>query len=390
MTSFANLKSRLSREIADSELINKTDSERGEAINDASRVTYFYRDWPELYTNKTIQSVDGIFNIPHDMKIPTVLWFGKNASYGYDNYQFIDQTDFRTQNDKTITITDENGLQVMKMYTTNNRGHDSGNTSTTLTVGLNDVASREKLSQSLVISGNNIEGALVKLSISGSPTGTLTATLYANSNDAPTGSALATGTLNINEITTTEEWFWIKFSSAYTTTENTKYVLELSVDYSTDASNYVLWSYHGTSQITGTRSTYDGNLWSTQTGDHGVVLCSDYFNFQYVKKFNDMSSPSDDNGLTEEYDRAICKMAAGILLENKGNFEKANIKFYGAGGGKNSPNENSAYGILNYLWTIKRINSTRQHKRLMTVFQKQKVYGNFAENWPYNTFTNLW
>ena len=89
MTLFSSLKSRLSREIADSEVVNKTDAERGEAINDACRVSYYYRDWPELFTNKTIQSVDGIFNIPRDMKIPTVLWFGKTASYGYDNYQFI-------------------------------------------------------------------------------------------------------------------------------------------------------------------------------------------------------------------------------------------------------------------------------------------------------------
>lgn len=390
MTNLSNLKTRFSIEIADSELVNKTDVERGQAINDACRVIYLYREWPELYVNRTTQSVDGIINIPRDMKIPAVLWFGKTSPYGYDNYNFINQTDFRVQNDRTITITDENDIQVLKMYTASNRGHDTGNTSTNSTIGLNDVASREQLAQSLLVSGNNIEGALVKLSISGSPTGTITASLYAESNDVPTGTALASGTLNINELTTTEEWFWIKFSTAYTTTENTKYVLELSVDYATDASNYVLWSYHTSSQVTGARSTYDGVTWTAQTGDHGVVLCSDYFNFQYVKKFNDMSSGSDDNGLPEEFDRAICKMAAGLLLENKGKYDKANIKFYGAGGNKNQPTEYSAYGFLNELWTNKRTNSIRQHNRFMTIFQKQRAFGNYSENWPYTTYTNLW
>jgi len=389
MTSLALLKSRLSREISDSELVSKTDSQRAEALNDACNLIYLHREWPELYVNRTTQSVDGIINIPRDMKIPSILWFGKNASYGYDNYGFINQTDFRVQNDKTITITEQDGLQVLKMYSENNRGHDSGNTSTNSSVGLNDVASRERLSQSVVVIGDSIEGVLLKLNITGSPTGTVTASLFAESGDLVTGSALATGTLNINEISSTEEWFWVKFSSAYTTTVNTKYVVQLSVSYATDPTNYVSWSYHTTSQISGLRATYNGVIWTLDTGDHGVVLCSDYFNFQYVKRFNDMISSSDDNGLPSEFDRAVCKMAAGILFDTKGSPEKANIKFFGAGGNENNAFGNSAYGLLNDLWTNKRINSLRQNERLMTIFQKQKAYGNYAENWPYNSYTNL-
>lgn len=388
MTLLSDLKSRLSRELADSELVNKTDPQRQEALNDACSLIYLKYQWPELYVNRTTQSVDGVINIPRDMKIPAVLWFGKNTPYGYDDYTFINQTDFRINNDKTITITDVNDIQVLKMYTANNRGHDTGNTSTTSSVNLNDTVATQQLSQSLVVSGDIIEGALLKLSISGSPTGTLTATLYEESNDIATGSALASGTLNIKEITATEEWFWIKFSSSYTTTEDTKYVVVLTTDYSTDASNYVSWAYHTTSQIDGKRATYDGS-WNLQTGDHGVVLCSDYFNFQYVKKFNEMESASDDSGLPEEFDRAICKMAAGIMWDNKGKSDKANIKFYGAGGNENRPFENSAYGLLEQLWTNKRDNSTRQNQRIMTVFQKAKAYGNYKETWPYSSFTNL-
>lgn len=388
MTSLSVLKSRLSRELGDSETINKDDNQRTECLNDACRQIYLYREWPELYVNKTTQAVDGVINIPLDMKIPSILWFGKSSSYGYDTINFVNQTDFRVDNDKTATITEQDGIQTIKLFQDTNRGFDSFNTSTNGTINLNDLAANERLSQSITVEGDTIEGAILKLSKEGSPSGTLTVSLFEESNDTPTGSALATGTLNISELSETEEWFWVKFSSAASVTENTKYVVELKSSYSTDATNYVKWSYHSSSQIDGTRATYGSGVWTTQTGDHGVILCSDYYNFQYVKRFVDMSDPSDDNGLSEDFDQAVVKMAAGIMHETKMRSDKANVKFYGSGN-ENNPTQNSAFGILNLLWTNKRINSTRQNERFMTVFEKQNKYGLNTETWPYSSFNNL-
>lgn len=392
MTSLANLKTRLSIELGDSETINKNDAQRIQAINDACRQIYLYREWPELFENTTIQSVDGIVNIPLNMKIPVALWFGKGTRLDYDFYSFVNQTDFEASNDKTATLTEENDLQVMKIYTAVNRGHDAGNTTVNSTIGINDVSAREQVGQSLVVTTDTIEGALLKLSTVGSPEGTLTISLYDDSadNDLPTGVALASGTLNISEISSSEEWFWTKFTTAASNlTENTRYVLTVSADYATDASNYVAWSYHTTSQITGAQVLYDGASWSTGTGDQGVVLCSNYFNFKYVKKFVDLSASIDDSGLSSEFDQAIGKFAAGIILTTKGEIQMAQYKMFGASGNQNRPEQNSAFGLLDLLWTNKRMYGLRQGQRLMTIYEKSRSVGSTYDTWPYSNFTNL-
>ncbi len=323
------------------------------------------------------------------MKLPVALWFGRNTSYSYDQYQFVNQTDFEVDNDKTATITELDGLQVIKIYTTSNRGHDSGNTSTNSTIGINDVAAREQVGQTIVVSSDTIYGAPLKLSTVGSPAGTLTIGLYATNNGLPTGSALATGTLSISEINSDEEWHWVKFSSSASVTSGGTHALTVTTSYSTDPNNYVAWSYHTASQITGSQVLYDGNTWSAGAGDQGAVLCSDYFNFQYVKRFVDMSDPSDETGLSEDFDQAIAKMAAGIITANKGKYQESNTLFYGPTGDENRPNQNSAFGILNLLWTNKRMVALRQGKRMKTIYEKASEIGGVYETWPYSSFTNL-
>lgn len=390
MSTLSTLNTRLSREMSDSETIGKNPDQRNQVINDACERVYKFRNWPELYINTTTQAVDGVINIPKNMDPykTTALWYGKNTDYYWkgNDIRFYNQTDYFSDRANSATITQENGIQIIKISDPN-KGHAVSNTSVTTTIAINDAAAREEVGQTFVMDGTAINGVLAKLSITGSPTGTLTFSIFATAAGIPTGSALATATLNINEIGTSEEWFWVKFTSELSVTDGTTYALTITPSYSADATNYVNWSTNTTSQVDGNQILYNGATWGAGTGDNGFVIASDYYNFQYVQKFVTLENASDDNGLTDEFDQAIAKIAAGLLLKQKGKYQEAQDLLYGSAGSFNVPEPVSGFGILNDLWTNKRIYSARQNKRVKSFYEKSAR--NYREYWPYDTYSNL-
>lgn len=373
MTQLSSLRTRLSIELGDSETINKTDGQRDQAINDACQQIYQYRHWREIYENSSIQGVDGVFALPSNINKTAAVWYGKDNRYSWD-YNFISQTDFLADIARTCTITEENGVQVLKISDTNNRGHDVQNKVGEDTIGINDVASRERVGQTFVADSETLEGILLKFSTEGTPEGTLTVNITATGGGVPTSTILATGTVNISNIGEEEQYIWTQFDKNPDIVESGTYGIEVIPSYATDANNYVKWTYSTTSQIDGSQVTYDGVGWNIEAGDNVFILCTDYWQFQYVRRFVDMENSSDDNGLPSKFDQAIAKMAAGIVLDYKSQSDKAYIKFYGNGGSENAPLQNSAFGLLNLIWTDTRMNSTRPRRRLKSIYEKRAQY----------------
>ena len=382
MTNLATLNTLLSIELGDSESINKTDEQRNLAINNACFQIYEYRNWPEKYENTTTQAVDGIITIPNDYDINAALWYGKNQDYGYQNYKFINQTDFFTNSPLEATITEEEGIQVIKINQDEDRGFAISQKEEGSLIGINDVAANERVGQTFTATDDTIEGSLLKLNTFGSPSGTLAVEIYATAANLPTGAALASGTISIANVTTQSQWQWVKFNSAVTLTVGTQYALVVTSSYATSATDYVQWAYTTNDVITGNQVLFDGLVWAAGAGDQAFILASDFFKTQYVKRFIPMAESTDDNGLSTKFDQAIAKMAAGIICETKSKDEKALRKFYGLGGSQRDPAQNSAFGLLDLIWTNNRINSTRQEKRLKTIFDRPGRI-NFTRNYYY-------
>lgn len=122
--------------------------------------------------------------------------------------------------------------------------------------GLGDDFSTE-LAQSFTGDGSSVDSAKFELEKMGSPTGNITVYLYAHTgtygtSSLPTGSALITSdTVDISTIST-KSLIEFTFSTGYTTTNGTKYVI--SIAFSGDSSNYLLVSSDTSSP------THDGNL----------------------------------------------------------------------------------------------------------------------------------
>lgn len=390
MSDLATLKTLLSDEISDSETIGKSPEQRTRAINNSIERVYKYRNWPETYVNREIQSVDGVINIPRDMdpNKTTALWFGANVDYFFkaNEIRMINQTDFLSDRAFTGTITEENGIQVIKI-SEENRGFDANNLVTDSNIGINDVAARARVGQTFTVTSNSLRGGLVKLSTVGAPTGTLTITLTLTTAGLPTTS-LGSATLNINEINSDEEFFFVKFSGQpISVTQNDTLAITITPSYSVSATDFVQWAFNTTSLITGNQVLFDGAVWSAGTGDQGFAIVTDFYNFQYVKKFVPMVESTDESGLAQDFDEAIAKLAGGLLMKQKRKLDIAQDLLYGAAGNFNNPEPVSAYGILNDLWTSKRIYGARQNKRFKTMFEKGR--GRDLESFPADTFTNI-
>jgi hypothetical protein len=95
-----------------------------------------------------------------------------------------------------------------------------------------------RVGQTFVGDGGDLCIARFYLKIgAGSPSGTITATLYATSGGAPTGSALATSLgIDASLLTSSYALYDFHFSSPYTVANGTTYWI--GVEFSGDASNY--------------------------------------------------------------------------------------------------------------------------------------------------------
>ena len=379
MSTLSSLKSRLSIELADSEIVNKNDPQRTQAINEALRQTFEYRNWPNLYLNKDIQGVDGILKIPKNMDKPVIIWYGQNTDF-YWEYNFINQTDYLTKYPYSITVTEYNGHQVLKFSDDQNKGHAVSNYVANSIIGINDIAGHEQVGQTFVATDSILYGSLLKLNTVGSPEGTLTVDIKATVGGLPTGASLATSTIEIDELNSYSEYLWSKFVNSVELVEGDIYSITITPSYATDPANYVQWAYSTTSQITGSQVLFDGGIWSLGAGDQAFAICNNFFKFQYTTKFIDLSSSTDDSGMPQEFDQAIAKMAAGIMWETKGIYDKANIKFYGIGGSSLAPTMNSAFGLLNTLWN-RAFEAIRTPRRIKTIYQGRNYSNRRYDNY---------
>lgn len=380
MTNLATLRTRLSSELGDSDTINKTQEQRDQAINDACTQVYEYRKWPEVYINTTTQAVDSQIVIPFNYDTNTALWFGKNQDYGLNNIQFVNQTDFFVNNPFQATITEENGLQVIKLSQEPDQGHDTVQKVSDATIGINDIAAQERIGNTFVPNSDVLEGALLKLNKVGAPTGMLTIEIFATAAGLPTGAPLATGTINLNNIVSTSQYHWVKFSNSLSVTIGDTYAITATASYTTSATDYISWDYSTTDQITGNQIIFDGVSWAAGVGDQAFVTATDYYNFQYVKTFITMVESTDDNGLTSKFDQAITKMAAGIIWETKGKDDRSAAKFWGVGGNQRSPAQNSAFGLLDLIWDNVRFNTLRPRRRLKSIYEQDSQYYRYRIN----------
>lgn len=378
-TTLSTLNTRLNEVLKTSETRNLTTAQRERALNDALVFdVQNYRPWPDLVRNVKTQAVDGIINIPADFRKELDLHYGADAeTSSWEKYQIVDQTEFLSLINNTATITDDDGTQVLKIYPTDDQGVDQENTTAESDLALFDDAARTRIFQTFTTDTTTLKGAMIRLKTTGSPSGTLTLGLYATSSSLPTGSALASATLAVADITSSYENYY--FDLTYTTTASTEYALVLSTSSSVDASNYVNWSYSSSSQISdGTRGLYDGATYATATGDMWFLTYSECFSFQYLKKLTEMSASTDTTGLDDSFAEPVTMLAAARLYERLGGVGTkdqdytgaANVLRYGAGGNAANPTPDSAYGRLNTLWDEERTRTRRPLIRFSNIWEK--------------------
>jgi hypothetical protein len=129
----------------------------------------------------------------------------------------------------------------------------------------------------LTVSAYTISGVRLRLSRT-LDAGVLTVGLYATSSGLPTGSALASGTLNLDidvmPNLTYGYWIPVSFSSGYALSDATTYAIVVSAA-SGDASNYVDWACDSTAGYASGQRCYSSNSGSSWDADS-----SDDFPFQ--------------------------------------------------------------------------------------------------------------
>jgi len=146
-----------------------------------------------------------------------------------------------------------------------------------------------------------------------SPTGNMTAELYATSGGAPTGSAVATSnTVAASSVGTAYELVSFEFEDEYTMSGSTTYAI--AIDYTGDASNYIQAGIdtsapgHG-----GTCYTYSGS-WSSQSYD----MCFYVYYGGYVE-INLTDSPAttaDDRGVPAGATKLVSSVTVTITVKD--------------------------------------------------------------------------
>lgn len=377
MTTLSDLKLRLTKVLSNSETRNLTEDKRGEALNDALVFDVAnYRPWTTLVENSFTQAVDGVIRIPSNYRKLYSLHYGTTPGSTWDGYDMIDQTRFLNQINNTATITEDSGVQVLKIHPTEDQGVDQENKTATTDLGLFTASSVTSLYQTFTTETTTFRGTTLKLKIVGSPTGTLTAGLYATSSSLPTGSALITDSITIEDELTTSYQF-VYFHLPYTTTEDTEYAIVLSSDAATsDSSNYVSWAYSTSSQISdGTRGVYDGSVYATATGDMYFITYTEEFLFQYSKRLKRMAGSTSTTGMGTEFEEPIVMLGAARLLERQaGGTDQTKLAVahalrYGSEGTTANPSPDSAYGKLNIIWDEFRVRTQTPRRKMTNVFE---------------------
>ena len=377
----------LSEILKRSEIRNLTPTQRDRAINDAMlKDVAHYRNWNPLYVNSTTQAVDGIINIPSDFRRLDYLTFGYDEEDTlFKEYNLVDQTKFfRDMNDQTGCITEYNGRKVIRIWDNDNQGLDVSNTTADTDMGLRDTSAHTELFQTFT-AVQSAKGITLRLKKIGSPTGTVTCSLYATLAGVPTGSALTTKTLNITEFEDSD-YYNMFFELDYTLTADTVYAVVLSGSYTISLTDYIAWQYSATSVYTGgTNGTYDGATYTASTGDFYFIVWNDRFRWQYEYELTELVDSSDETGLDSDFDEPICMLAAARLLDrqsngrDKGRTSRAYELRYGNGGSPSNPTPDSAYGLLNTIWNETRVQVKRPLRRMQNIYETRKFNRYFQD-----------
>lgn len=379
MSTLSALNIRLNEVLKRSETRNLTSTQRERAINDALVFDVAtYRPWTTLVENDYVQAVDGVIRIPSDFRKLYSLHYGVSPETSWERFELIDQTRFLNQIHNTATITEESGVQVLKIYPTDDQGVDQENQTATADLGLYTSAGTEKLFQTFTTDTTTFKGVMLKLKYTGTKTGTLTCGLYATSSSLPTGSALITDSVTIEDELSTS-YQYVFFYLPYTTTEDTEYATVLSSDATAlDATNYVIWQYSATSQIDdGTRGVYDGTDYATATGDMYFLTYNEVYNFQYSKKLTEMTSSASTTGLGSEFDEAIVMLAgARLMTRQAGGTDQTKLALahelrYGSEGSPKNPTPDSAYGKLNIIWDEFRVRTQNPRRKMSNIWENR-------------------
>jgi len=381
MSTLSALNTRLTEVLKRSETRNLTTTQRERALNDALVFDVAtYRPWTQLVENSYLQAVDGVIRVPYNFRKLYSLHYGVSPDTSWERYELIDQTKFLNQIHNTATITEESGVQVLKIYPTDDQGVDQENQTATSDLGLYTSSGTEKLFQTFTTDTTTFKGVMLKLKYTGTKTGTLTCGLYATSSSLPTGSALITDSITIeNELSTSYQYVF--FYLPYTTTADTEYAVVLSSDATAlDATNYVVWAYSATSQISdGTRGVYTGAAYETATGDMYFLTYNEVYNFQYSKKLAEMTASTPTTGLNSEFDEAIAMLAgARLLARQAGGTDQTKLALahelrYGTAGSPKNPTPDSAYGKLNIIWDESRVRTQTPRRKMSNIWENRSV-----------------
>ena len=383
MSTLSDLNTRLNEVLKKSETRNLTTTQRERALNDALIFDVNnYRPWDFQVENTFTQAVDGIINIPSNFKKEYSLRYGVENNR-FNEYNLIDQTKFLNEIDFTATITEYNDVQVLKVFDNTDKGVDIENKTSDTDLGLNDDVTRENLYETFITATSKFKGSILKLKTVGAPTGNITLSLHATTASLPTGSALATKTISISELSTAYEFFY--FYMLYTTTVDTEYALVLSGDYALSTTDYVAWEHSTTSVTDGTRGIYDGANYTTATGDMYFITYNDVFEFQYSKRLISMTSSTSSTGLGGEFDEAITMLAAARLLARQaGGRDTTKLALahelrYGTQGSFNRPTPDSAYGKLNILWDEYAVRTERPFRKMSNIYENRVRRGYYSD-----------
>ena len=105
MSSLSTLNIRLNEELKRSEVRNLTATQRNRALNDSLLFDVKnYRPWPTKVKNSYCQFVDGIANIPLNLRKVNSLYYGTDEENTI--YDVVDQTKFLKNIGDTATFTE--------------------------------------------------------------------------------------------------------------------------------------------------------------------------------------------------------------------------------------------------------------------------------------------
>lgn len=208
------------------------------------------------------------FNLEFDGYIDTSAGADKNLAYKDDSFQFY------------VSGAGSLTAAIIQPGTETETNSSYGSTVIKLYAGFTDIGQTFTFTNTVTIDAINL-----KLFESGSPTGTFSYNLYATSAGEITGSPIATGSVDVTTLPSSDDWMELELDDSITLTGGVMYGVWPKYD-GGNSSNYVGLSYYSTSSnySGGTRlySSDGGASWTTHTTDINFSISGTYYNNKTV------------------------------------------------------------------------------------------------------------